>query len=161
MALPQSMPLEGEKESSGEQHATPPVKSQVDHLGANFQPNDPPAPCHSSHARKESPYLQMLCKGEGTTDGKSSAPPPGIQEGTANTTGVVGEVSNEGESEIFVMLTELAELDDTKDITAMAMAVSDVEGLEPHTIEEACQRGDREQWDGAIKAELMSLEQAG
>ena len=117
-----------------------------DHLGPNFKTPDPqPPPRRSTRQRFESEYFKRLREGEGMTDGRRSKD----TTPTAALTEVLHEGRSQGESP-----------DDVIVVYAMVAKVSEAEGLDPSTIDEACARPDWPKWDEAISKELTSLEAA-
>ena len=136
------------------QHTSPPEttdnvptssNANTDHLGPNFEtPNPQPPPRHSTRQRFESEYFKRLREGEGTVDGRRSKETP-----TAALSEVLHGGRSEGESP-----------DDDDLIYALVARVSEAEGLDPSTIDEARARPDWAKWDEAISKELTSLEAA-
>jgi len=139
---------------TSDQHALPPEttdnvptssNANTDHLGPNFETPDPQLPPQrSTRQHFESEYFKRLREGEGTVDGRRSKETP---------TAALSEVLHGGRSK--------GELPDDDDVVyAMVARISEAEGLDPSTIDEARARPDWVKWDEAISKELTSLEAA-
>ena len=161
-APPQTMasaPIEGEQvpcvelvpevpeHEEVDQHAEPTPKTTanapVDHLVSNFEFPDPQPQLHCSSCQCfKSEYFRRLCEDQGMVDERQ------LKE-TAALTDVLHNGMNKGESP-----------DDNGVMYAMVARVSEAEGLDPSTIDEAHARPDWPKWDEAISKELASLEAA-
>lgn len=100
--------------------------------------------------------MRMLRSGEGTHDGRGGDPiiPRGMQRveeerGDGDTRGASGEG-----------LESRLGLEEELTAYAMFVGMSEVEGLEPSTIEDAKMRPDWTRWEDAIGTELKSLDEA-
>ena len=158
----EGLPLEGEsKSTSNSQQSTSkttPVAPtpQQDPLGENFEQPAQPTLRRSTRQRTESPYIRMLRSGAGTHDGRGGDPliPRGIQT-----------VENRQQEEQGMGVIEEDQpwefnLDDSDTAYAMFAGMSEIEGLEPQTVEDARTRPDWPRWQEAISAELKSLDEA-
>jgi hypothetical protein len=132
-------------------------KLQSDPLGLNFeQPSTELR--RSTRQQTESPYMRMLRSGAGTHSGKNSDTlfPRGMQE--------VEKEGEDGGGESMGASGEGLECGSgfDEELTAHAMfaGMSEVEGLEPQTIEDAKTRPDWPRWKEAVSAELKSLDEA-
>lgn len=160
-----SQPEEESETTNGNQPATPhtaqtPTSSTEapapDPLGSNFE-HQPPGPRRSTRQRTESPYMRRLRSGEGTHDGRDGDPiiPRGMQrveeEREEDSRGM--GASGEG------LGSELG-FDEEPTAYAMFAGMSEAEGMEPSTIEDAKTRSDWANWKDAVSAELKSLDEA-
>ena len=130
-------------------------------LGPDFETPPPNEPRKSMRQRTESRYLKLLREGVGTHDGRSESRQV-LPRGVVGVENVENRSENEPENAKMVEEAGKAlELYEEENIAyAMFAGVSEAEGLEPRTIEEARTRPDWPKWEEAINAELMSLANA-
>ena len=127
-----------------DQHTEPTSKmtanAPVDHLGSNFESPDPQPQLHrSSRQCFESEYSRWLQDGQGTVDGRKPKEMAALTE-------VLHGSTNEGELP-----------DDNDVVYTMVVRVSEAEGLDPSTIDEACARPNWPKWDKAISVPKSGL----
>ena len=118
-----------------------------DHLGSNFEAQDPQPMLHCSTCQHfKSEYHKQLQEGEGTVDRRS-----GGMRSDGNAMAVLMEAFEGG-------MDARGCPDDDDIVYTLVAGVTDAEGLDPSTIEEARVRDDWAKWDEAISKELKSLE---
>ena len=108
------------------QNTTPPTQ---DHLGPQFEGNA--LPHRSTRVQIESAYIKSLRDGTGTTDGRNTDLPRGMQpaEESSNLAVELGMVGEYGEMD-----------EDDEEIFVMVAGVAAVEGTDPTTVKEASAR---------------------
>lgn len=127
-----------------------PIPPPRDHLGTHFERTEQPR--HSGRVRVESAYIKSLRDGAGTTDGRSTDLPRGMQPAPAESN-LVAELGMVGEED--------GEMDeDDEEVSAMMAGVAAIESSDPTTVKEACKRTDWPKWEEAINKELTALEDA-
>ena len=157
---PVDMPVEGEHEARAVNQPIDKTTITKPTFKSSDEPAPDPIPSRTSspipeerpkRAVKPSAYVTRLRNGEGTTAGvyKSSGHPIGPEVPVGVTSGDAGAMV-EYEEDIELGNVEFA----------MVAAVSDAEGLEPRTLEEAKGRSDWPMWEEATAKEMGSLEAA-
>ncbi|KIK11766.1 hypothetical protein PISMIDRAFT_122094 [Pisolithus microcarpus 441] len=126
---------------------------RTDHLGPTFE--TPPPLRRSARQRFESDYVRRLRAGEGTRDGRITLD---YMRQLCDSDSRHNSPKSPENATLALIEDELTADDDSEDIYAMVAGVSEAEGLDPSTVNEARARADWPSWEAAINAELKSLE---
>lgn len=144
-----------ERRESLPEGQTTPERPRTDHLGPTFE--TPPPLRRSARQRFESDYMRRLRAGEGTRDGRITLD---YMRQLRDSDSRHNSPKSPENATLALIEDELTADDDSEDIYAMVAGVSEAEGLDPSTVNEARARADWPSWEAAINAELKSLEAA-
>lgn len=131
-----------ERRESLPEGQTTPERPRTDHLGPTFE--TPPPLRRSARQRFESDYVRRLRAGEGTRDGRITLD---YMRQLRDSDSRHNSPKSPENATLALIEDELTADDDSEDIYAMVAGVSEAEGLDPSTVNEARARADWPSWD--------------